>query len=112
MRGAPRPGRALLRWLIGLVLGLFVLIRVDRAGFLMFMGQEPLAYDQLFLLRHLFVLMLDMFSPLVALGVVGGLVARCWSRCSYARCCGRWCCRRPIRRGSACCGRAPAFGRS
>ena len=68
------PGRAAFRAAIGVVLGLYVLLRVDRAGFRFFMGQEPLAYDQLFLVRHLFVLMLDLFSPVLVLTLVGVIV--------------------------------------
>jgi hypothetical protein len=65
-------------WLRRAVVALGVLLvvhRLDRAGFLAFMGEEPLFYDQLFLLRHLLVLISDIWNARVALALVGAVCA-------------------------------------
>jgi hypothetical protein len=56
---------------------LLFLHRVDQAAFQYLMGDQPLLYDQTFLLRHLFVLISDLWSlesALVALGVVAAVM--------------------------------------
>src|SRR5262249_12466224 len=47
----PRVARPL-RMLWALLACVFLLVQVDRAVFLRFMGEEPLLYDQLFMIRH------------------------------------------------------------
>jgi hypothetical protein len=59
------------RTLLGFATFLLVAYRVDRIAFVHFMGEEPLLYDQLFMVRHLFVLAWDLWSW----QVVGFLVA-------------------------------------
>lgn len=51
-----------LRALLGLAAAVLVLVRLDRVAFMHFMGEEPLLYDQLFMLRHLWVLAWDLWS--------------------------------------------------
>jgi hypothetical protein len=60
-----------LNWLLGLCSAFLVLARLDRIVFLLFMGEEPLLYDQLFMLRHLFVLFGDLWSWTLAAGLAG-----------------------------------------
>jgi hypothetical protein len=48
--------RAALAGLLALAASCLVVVRLDRAVFYWLMNEEPLLYDQLFLLRHLFVL--------------------------------------------------------
>jgi hypothetical protein len=69
-----RPGR-LLRALLALCTTLLVLYRLDRVVFWLFMGEEPLLYDQLFMLRHLFVLFSDLWNYRVAAALAGVVVA-------------------------------------
>jgi hypothetical protein len=56
-----------------LALGAFFLTfaRIDRIAFREMMGEEPLLYDQLFLVRHLFVLIDDVWSVQVGLALLG-----------------------------------------
>jgi hypothetical protein len=75
-----RAGRPL-RVLLGACTTLLVLYRVDRIVFWLFMGEEPLLYDQLFMLRHLFVLFSDLWSWQVAgalFGIALGIAAIVW----------------------------------
>jgi hypothetical protein len=75
-----RAGRPL-RILLGAGTALLLLYRTDRIVFWLFMGEEPLLYDQLFMLRHLFVLFSDLWSWQVALSLVGvviGIAAIVW----------------------------------
>jgi hypothetical protein len=58
--------------LVGAVLMLF---RIDRVAILFFLGDEPLLYDQLFLLRHLLVLIADLWNVRVAMALVALLAA-------------------------------------
>lgn len=51
-----------LRPLLGLAAAVLVVYRLDRVAFVHFMGEEPLLYDQLFMLRHLLVLAWDLWS--------------------------------------------------
>ncbi len=65
-------------WLRGATLvagAMLMLFRIDRVGFVLFLGDEPLLYDQLFLVRHLFVLISDLWSLRAALALVALLVA-------------------------------------
>src|SRR6185369_10888744 len=66
----PRAGRPL-RLLLGTCTALLLLYRIDRILFWLFMGEEPLLYDQLFMLRHLFVLFSDLWSWQVAASLLG-----------------------------------------
>src|SRR3954471_23170761 len=70
----PRAGR-IMRALLGVMTALLVLLRIDRVVFWLFMGEEPLLYDQLFMLRHLFVLFSDLWSWRVAISLVGVAIA-------------------------------------
>jgi hypothetical protein len=70
----PRAGR-IVRALLGVMTALLVLLRIDRVVFWLFMGEEPLLYDQLFMLRHLFVLFSDLWSWRVAISLVGVAIA-------------------------------------
>lgn len=51
---------------LGVCTVVLLVARLDRAIFVGFMGEEPLLYDQLFMLRHLFVLLGDLWSWSVA----------------------------------------------
>jgi hypothetical protein len=65
-----------LAWLRRGLIGLCVFIaltQIDRQAFLRLMGEEPLLYDQLFMLRHLAVLLMDMWSGAYWLWLCGGL---------------------------------------
>jgi hypothetical protein len=55
--------------------GLLVLYRIDEGVFSLLMHTKPLLYDQWFLMRHLFVLLSDLFSLQTLLVVGGGTVA-------------------------------------
>ena len=66
---------AVLRTAVLLATLLSVLVVLDRAGFRRFMGEEPLLYDQLFMLRHLFVLVGDLWSAQVLALLVALLLA-------------------------------------
>jgi hypothetical protein len=44
-------------------LGVVAIVQIDRVVFVRFMGEEPLLYDQLFMLRHAAVLLSDLWSP-------------------------------------------------
>jgi hypothetical protein len=70
------PYRRALRWLLASCVVALLLERIDRVVFLQFMGEEPLLYDQIFMLRHLFVLFSDLWSWAVA-GVVLGVLLAC-----------------------------------
>ncbi len=67
--------RRLLFWLLGLAAAALALVRADRVAFLRFMGEEPLLYDQLFMLRHLLVLFSDLWSWRVGAMLSGIVVA-------------------------------------
>jgi hypothetical protein len=69
-----RDGRKL-RWLIGTVGVVLAVIRIDRVIFFMVSRTEPLLYDQLFMLRHLMVLVSDLFSIELLLTLLGVAVA-------------------------------------
>src|SRR5262245_344679 len=71
------PARAgqVLRALLGVCTTLLLVYRADRIVFWMFMGEEPLLYDQLFMLRHLFVLFGDLWSWRMAASLLGVVVA-------------------------------------
>jgi hypothetical protein len=73
LRVRSRVGTAL-RWLLASYGLLLVFYRIDRSGFIAFMGQEPLLYDQLFMVRHLLVLLSDLWSWQVGAGLVASLV--------------------------------------
>lgn len=64
-----RLGR-LLRWPLGLCAAILVLYRFDRAAFVLFMGQEPLLYDQLFMLKLVLVLLSDLWTKQIGLALV------------------------------------------
>jgi hypothetical protein len=68
LRVAGWSGRAM-RWGLLLYTVLLVFYRVDRAAILAFMGQEPLLYDQILMLRHLFVLFSDLWSWQLGVGL-------------------------------------------
>jgi hypothetical protein len=70
----PGPVARALRWALAICSALLVLSIVHRGLFLRFMGDEPLLYDQLFMLRHLFVLIGDVWSWRIALGLAAGLL--------------------------------------
>jgi hypothetical protein len=80
-RIAPR-WRRLVYIVLSSVAAVLFLARVDRVVFVRFMGQEPLLYDQLFMLRHLFVLASDLWSvttAAVVLGTAVGILFCAWS---------------------------------
>lgn len=52
---------------------LIALTQLDRQGFLRLMGEAPLLYDQLFMLRHLAVLLMDTWSGWHVLWACGAL---------------------------------------
>ena len=70
-RKLARGGRVL-RWLLAALTVFLVLYRIDRVVFLSFLSEEPLLYDQFFMLRHLYVLAGDLWSPEVAAMTAGG----------------------------------------
>jgi hypothetical protein len=74
LRLSPGAGRAA-RVALGLCAGVLVLVRVDRVAFMALMGEEPLLYDQLFMLRFLAVLISDVWTPSVALGLFAAIAA-------------------------------------
>jgi hypothetical protein len=63
--------RSVALWVVALAGGLLWLYRADRLGFRLAFHDEPLLYDQLFMARHLFVLLGDVWS----LWLGGGLLA-------------------------------------
>jgi hypothetical protein len=68
------PKGRVLRAGLALFAVLFVLVRIDAMIFRLLMREEPLLYDQLFMLRHLMVLMGDLWSP-TALAITAGVCA-------------------------------------
>jgi hypothetical protein len=56
-------------WILVALTVLLVLVRLDWATYFFITRSQPLLYDQLFMLRHLFVLIGDLWSPSVALAV-------------------------------------------
>jgi hypothetical protein len=74
-RALPARAGRVLRVLLGACTVLLLIYRTDRIGFWMFMGEEPLLYDQLFMVRHLFVLFGDLWSWKVAASLFGVVVA-------------------------------------
>lgn len=52
-----------------------MLVELDRLVGVYLMGQDPLFYDQLFLIRHLAVLIADLWSPVYTAGAIGFVVA-------------------------------------
>ncbi|MFI5309545.1 MAG: hypothetical protein ACHQ53_19470, partial [Polyangiales bacterium] len=72
---APVRWRRPVHFLISFYAAVLLLARIDTVVFVRFMGQEPLLYDQLFMLRHLFVLLSDLWSPTTAAVVFGVSVA-------------------------------------
>lgn len=75
-----RVGRVL-RVLLGACTVLLLVYRTDRIGFWMFMGEEALLYDQLFMIRHLLVLFSDLWSWKMAgtlVGIVLAIAAIVW----------------------------------
>ncbi len=67
-------GRAL-RWVLGAWTTCLVVFRMDQVIFRLLMREEPLLYDQWFMLRHLVVLISDLASLGSLLAVAGFLVA-------------------------------------
>lgn len=57
-----------------LVALLLVVLRLDHVIFYFLMRAPPLLYDQLLMVRHLFVLLGDLWSWQLALGLAGGVV--------------------------------------
>jgi hypothetical protein len=74
-RAASAWARRLHPWLF-VYLGVLFVFRVDRMIFRFIMGEDPLLYDQVFMMRHLFVLIMDLWSwktALIVLSVSAGL---------------------------------------
>jgi hypothetical protein len=79
LRLAVWPGRVV-RWGLGIYTALLVFYRTDRAAILAFMGQDPLLYDQMLMVRYLLVLFSDLWNwklgvGLAAFPVVVALIA-------------------------------------
>ncbi len=68
------PGTRLVRAVLVTYAALLVVIRLDYVIFMLLMRDEPLLYDQMLMVRHLFVLISDLWNPTVAL-VTGAIVA-------------------------------------
>jgi hypothetical protein len=64
-----------LSWLVRILMGVLYIERIDRALISALMGEVPLFYDQLFMVRHLFVLVSDLWSVRTFAIVVGALLA-------------------------------------
>lgn len=71
-------------WVLFALTGALVIVRLDWAVYFLITRSQPLLYDQLFMLRHLLVLIGDLWSPSVALAVLG-LVLGCVGLLSAAR---------------------------
>jgi hypothetical protein len=69
-----RFGRAL-RWLAVAVAVTLAVVRVDRSVFFVLSRSEPLLYDQMFMVRHLFVMLSDMWGLHALPGILGVLAA-------------------------------------
>lgn len=73
------------RWVRLLLAGyaiVLVVFRLDRVIFTFLMGEDPLLYDQLFMLEHLVVLISDLWSlqiGLIVAGVLAFIVGCAWS---------------------------------
>ena len=68
------------RWacsITGAYLGILLVFDIDRMIFRFIMGSDPLLYDQVFMLRHLFVLIHDLWSLRTAAMVALALAALC-----------------------------------
>jgi hypothetical protein len=76
--GAPR----FARWVLFAVTVALVVVRLDWAIYFLVTRSEPLLYDQVFMLRHLAVLIGDLWSPSVAsvlVAIVMGSAALIWT---------------------------------
>jgi hypothetical protein len=74
-------GRRALRLTLMAAVVVLVVCQLDRQAFLRWMGDEPLLYDQLFMLRHLLVLIGDVWRAAlpIVLGSVLAIAAVTWS---------------------------------
>jgi hypothetical protein len=66
-------GRAVL-WATGLLAALLLVVRLDFAVYFMAMRSQPLLYEQLITVQHLFGLITDLFTPAIGLALLGFLV--------------------------------------
>jgi hypothetical protein len=66
---------SVIRWLAAALAIVLVVVRIDRAVFFVLRRAEPLLYDQLFMLRHLFVMLSDLFGIRTLLGIFGFALA-------------------------------------
>ncbi len=64
------PGTRVVRAVLITYACLLVVIRLDYVVFMLLMRDEPLLYDQWLMVRHLFVLISDLWSPTVLLTIV------------------------------------------
>jgi Sulfatase len=64
-----------LRWLLAGLAVLFAVVRIDAVVFFVVSRTEPLLYDQLFMFKHLAVLVSDLFSAELFLSLVGVALA-------------------------------------
>ncbi len=70
------PGTRIVRTVLLFYACVLVLIRLDYVIFMLLMRDEPLLYDQWLMVRHLFVLISDLWSPTVLLATltIGGFL--------------------------------------
>lgn len=82
--GAPR----FVRWVLLAFTIALVVVRLDWAVYFLITRSEPLLYDQIFMLRHLAVLIGDLWSPSVAIALVvvlAGSAALLWTARALVR---------------------------